>query len=445
MFYLELDNFGNNVALYDGSRTMTYSQLEKAVSSFAQSCNSKKSLVAMEMEPNIGSIVAYLGYLRANWTIMMVDAALEKGLKDAIYKQYKPDFIYSENIETRYSNVKSDLLDVLALMLPTSGSTGSFKYVRLSKENLHANTKSIVKYLPLGSQDVAITNLPLYYSYGLSVLHTHLSVGASVVLSSSSILSKEFWELFDRFGVTNFNGVPYHYEMLKKLGFLKKNYSALRFMTQAGGKLNEQLVKSFATWSKEHTKEFYVMYGQTEATARISYLPPDITLQKPNSIGLSIPGGELFLQDTKTPYKESQLCYRGPNVMLGYATKKEDLKKQDEQNAYLETGDVGYIDREGYFYITSRASRFIKLYGSRINLDEIEQFLKTQGIEVVVVGKEDTLIVYTQNADTARVKAMLIKRYTLHHRAVHVENVNSFAYKSNGKFDYQKMLEQFNG
>jgi acyl-coenzyme A synthetase/AMP-(fatty) acid ligase len=276
--------------------------------------------------------------------------------------------------------------------------------------------------------------LPLYYSYGLSVLHTHLEVGATVVLSDFSLISKEFWEIFKKENITNLNGVPYHYEMLKRLGFLKKEYKSLKFLTQAGGKLNEKYVVLFADYAKKQGIDFFVMYGQTEATARISYLPSKMTLQKPTSIGIPIPNGELFIED-------NELIYKGKNVMLGYATSFEDLKKQDELKGVLKTGDLGYKDEDGCFYVTGRAKRFIKVYGNRVNLDEMEQFLKSQHKDVVVVGEDDKIIIFSLHNDLDEIKEVVLNKFNFHHKVLKTKQIKNFYVKPNGKIDYAKMSE----
>jgi len=246
-------------------------------------------------------------------------------------------------------------------------------------------------------------------------------------------MQKEFWKLFKEENITNFNGVPYHYEMLYRLRFDYKKYPSLKFSTQAGGKLNEKYIKHFASLAKENDVKFYVMYGQTEATARISYLPYEKTLTKLNSIGIAIPNGEISFID-------EELVYKGKNVMLGYASSLEDLSKEDELNGVLHTGDIGYMDENGYSYITARAKRFIKMFGHRINLDECEHFVKTNYKDIYLVGKENHITIFSLTKDDMPVK-LLQKKYNINHKAINLHVIKEFPTKTTGKVDYQKLYE----
>jgi acyl-CoA synthetase (AMP-forming)/AMP-acid ligase II len=433
MFDINLKKFGKKIALKEKEIFITYEELEREITEFEKTLPKQKQLIAFEIKPTIQHIVAYLAFLRQNYAILMVDYTLDSTLKQNIYNTYKPNFIYKSKLNP-YNLEELNIYKHLSLLLPTSGSTGSSKYVRLTKSNLYENCNSIINYLPLTDKDITITNLPLYYSYGLSVLHTHLEIGATIVLSDFSLISKEFWEIFKKENITNLNGVPYHYEMLKRLGFLKNKYKSLKFLTQAGGKLNEKYVLLFADYAKKQGVDFFVMYGQTEATARISYLPSAKVLQKPTSIGIPIPNGELFIEN-------NELIYKGKNVMLGYATSFEDLKKQDELKGVLKTGDLGYKDEDGYFYITGRAKRFIKVYGNRINLDEIEQFLKSQHKDIVVVGEDDKITIFSLHNDLDEIKELVLNKFNFYHKVLKIKQIKNFYIKPNGKIDYTKMLE----
>ena len=430
MFDLNLDRFKNNIALIDKEGFITYTQLEELVSNF--SIEGKK-LIAIEMKPTIEHIAFYLGALRKGHSVLMIDANLDKTLKENIYKAYQPNFIFKDKL-IEFNKKELKIYKDLALLLPTSGSTGSIKYVRLTKKNLYANAISIINYLPINSEDRAITNLPLHYSYGLSVLHTHLLVGGSIYLTNNSIITKEFWSEFEENKITNFNGVPFHYEMLERIGFLKKSYPFLRFLTQAGGKLNETLVRKFGEYAKKNNIKFFVMYGQTEATARISYLPSEFVLKKPSSIGIAIPKGEMFIQS-------GEICYKGENVMLGYANGAEDLAKGDELKGVLKTGDLGYQDEDGFFYVKGRAKRFIKIYGNRVNLDVIEEFLKNCNKSVVVLGDDNKIMICSLKNDKEIID-LVAKKFKFNKKIISLKVVNKFITKTNGKIDYQKMKEQ---
>ena len=260
----------------------------------------------------------------------------------------------------------------LALMLSTSGSTGSPKLVRLGHRNVASNAQSIAEYLGLSAAERPITSLPMAYSYGLSIINSHLAVGATLVLTSRGVLEKDFWSAMAEYECTSFAGVPYTYQMLLRVGLLKKSLPSLRTLTQAGGRLDPSYIEQVRTIASERGWSFYVMYGQTEASPRISYVPPAELHRKVGSIGIPVPGGSLEVDP------DGELVYSGPNVMLGYAQCEADLCKGDELGGVLKTGDLGRRDEDGFFYVTGRRSRFLKMFGQRFSLDEIENELASR-------------------------------------------------------------------
>ena len=293
---------------------------------------------------------------------------IEKELRDNLIKIYQPSYLYiPENkkdefpdyqcvwegigyclLQTQYPK-EVPLYQNLALLLTTSGSTGSPKLVRQSYDNIQSNAQSIAQYLELNETERPITTLPMNYTYGLSIINSHLFVGATILLTEYTLMEREFWDFFKQEKATSFGGVPYTYEILKKLRFFKMDLPYLRTMTQAGGKLSPELHREFAKYAQENGKHFVVMYGQTEATARMGYLPWKKAIEKYGSMGIAIPGGKLWLKDIQgnkiiQPDIIGELVYEGKNVTLGYAICKEDLKKEDERYGLLETGDMAKMD-----------------------------------------------------------------------------------------------------
>ena len=283
----------------------------------------------------------------------------------------------------------------LALLLTTSGSTGSPKLVRLTLRNLAANAESIAQYLQLTPQERPITSLPMSYSYGLSVINSHLQVGATIVFTEDGVLQREFWDAVDQHHCTSFAGVPYTYQMLLQTGLLNKKGSSLRTLTQAGGRLEERYIQQMYDLAMARGWKFMVMYGQTEATARISYVPFERLGGKVGSVGIAIPNGLLSVDE-----HTGELVYRGPNVMLGYAECRDDLAKGDELHGVLRTGDLARQDDDGYFYITGRLKRFLKLFGKRFNLDDVEKILSRRfETSVACYGRDDLLMVAVEHCD----------------------------------------------
>lgn len=419
-----LGSFNENVAVIaENGEKFSYNQLQKfcddLVSNISQRC-----LVFNLCLNEIGSLVGYIGFLNNKIVPLMLDANLDRELLNNFLEVYKPDYIWLPEssadefaefkkvysalnyvlLKTPY-NKEFELHEDLALLLTTSGSTGSPKLVRQSYKNIEANTKSIVEYLELDETERPITTLPMNYTYGLSIINSHLYVGASLILTLKTLMQKEFWQQFKEFETTSFGGVPYTYEMLDRLRFFRMDLPHLRTMTQAGGKLSPELHKKFAEYAIENNKKFVVMYGQTEATARMSYLPADKSLEKYGSMGIAIPGGKFTLIDPqgkeiKVADEVGELVYEGDNVTLGYAECGSDLSKGDERNGKLITGDMAKLDADGYFYIVGRKKRFLKIFGNRVNLDETERLIKStfadeEGLfNCACAGVDDSMYVF---------------------------------------------------
>ena len=280
---------------------------------------------------------------------------------------------------------------------------GVSKFVKLSRKNLYHNTQSIIKYLKLNKRDRAITNMPFYYSYMLSIINTHLEVGGSVIVTKHSIVQKPFWELFKNYKVSSFNGVPYTYEILSKIG-LKKIYSKnLKYITQAGGKIDNSIAKKIYYFFNKKNIRFFVMYGQTEASPRISFLSNSEILNKIGSIGRPIDGVKIYLKDKrdsiiKKPNKSGNIICQGKNVMHGYSYSFKDLINKTKPLKELNTGDIGYFDKDKYFYITSRAKRIAKIYGNRLDLNELELKMRQYGFKINCITRNNKIIIfYTKN------------------------------------------------
>jgi acyl-CoA synthetase (AMP-forming)/AMP-acid ligase II len=331
------------------------------------------------------------------------------------------------------------------LLLSTSGTTGSPKFVRLSRRNVESNAQAIAGYLGLRPSERAITSLPLHYAYGLSVLNSHLSSGGCVVLTEESLIRPEFWKTFSRWGCTSLAGVPYSFQILTRVGFERFALPSLRTMTQAGGRMDEGNVLKYGALMKGRGGRLFIMYGQTEATARIAYLPPDRLCEKAGSVGVAIPGGTLSIErdgEGAVPRGQTgELVYRGPNVMLGYAESSEDLALGDQLGGTLRTGDLGHLDADGFLYLTGRRNRISKVYGLRISLDEVEGRLRGRGA-VAVSGTDGKIVVFCETGDAP---AHELWRREL--AGLYKVNINAFEFRSipalplnaAGKIDYGRL------
>ena len=336
------------------------------------------------------------------------------------------------------------------MCLTTSGSTGSPKFVRQSYTNILDNAQSIVKYLELDESERPITTLPMNYTYGLSIINSHLLAGATILVTEKTLMQKEFWSFFREEEATSFGGVPYTYEMLDKLRFYRMNLPSLRTMTQAGGKILPELHEKFANYAKEHGKRFVVMYGQCEATARMGYLPYEKAVEKKGSMGIAIPGGKFYLIDVNgkevtTPNVTGELVYEGRNVTLGYAECGDDLAKGDERNGILETGDMAQFDEDGYYYIVGRKKRFLKIYGNRVNLDEVDRLIKGAfEIEAASVGVDDHMYIFvTDEKYREPVKSYIAGKTRLNPAAFKVLFIDEIPKNDSGKTLYKELSKYY--
>ena len=448
--FSSLEQFADRTALIasDGQQ-YSYKWLLEYGDAVAQQA-AERSLVFLIGSNTPQCIAGYVGFIRRGVDPVLINHTVSQEMIDQLVDAYKPEFIYrpgdSGDYElSQFATCNSQLFPELGLILTTSGSTGSPKFVRLTYENLFSNAESIAQYLEIASDDRAITTLPMTYSYGLSIINSHLISGACIILTDAPIIGKEFWTLFKEQTPTTFGGVPFVYDMLKKLRFARMNCPSLKYITQAGGHLSAELVKEFEDICKQKGIKFIVMYGQTEATARMAYMPWDKLEGRENSIGIAIPGGEFFLIDDAgavidQPDVPGELCYRGPNVSLGYATCRDELAKGDENGGVLHTGDVAKRDAEGFYYIVGRKKRFLKIFGNRVNLDEVQTLLLKRGIEAACVGKDDAMKVYVvTGTDCNAVRQLLAELTHLNLSAFTVLNIDAIPRNDAGKILYSKL------
>ncbi|MCP3799663.1 AMP-binding protein [Allokutzneria sp. A3M-2-11 16] len=335
----------------------------------------------------------------------------------------------------------------LAVLLSTSGSTGNPKLVRLSRSAVLSNARAIAQALRLDAREVAPTSLPLHYAYGLSVLNSHLVVGATVLIEPNGVTAPSFWRAVDEHRATSLAGVPYHYELLHQVDFDPADHPALRTLTQAGGRLRTDRLTDFAGRIEAAGGRMYVMYGQTEATTRMAVLPAERLAAKIGSVGQALPGAEFSIRPLpgEPAQAQGEVVYRGPNVMMGYAENAAELAGPDELRGELATGDLGYLDDEGFLFITGRLSRIGKVFGNRVNLDDLEHLLRGHGLAAAVPGDEDRVVIWLEGADaescTAAAKE-LAERLHLHVSGFLVRRVDRLPLLPSGKIDYRTLEER---
>lgn len=452
---------GDSTCLHHEDGEISYSEL--ALLADALFGHRARGVVFILCNRNVETIAGYLGGLRNGVVPLMLPADLGDAVLEEYLAVYQPRYIWLDVIRAadiakrhsaqlvqtqhRYALIELawpgagvELHPDLALLMPTSGSTGDPKLVRLSYRNLQANAAAIAAYLPMKPTDVATTNLPLNYSYGLSILNSHLLVGAQLVVSEGNVLDRGYWDLVRAKSVTSISGVPFIYAMLQKLRFERLDLPSLRFMTQAGGHMAPETTRYFVDLCRLKGIDFFTMYGQTEATARIAYVPPARALDKLGSVGVAIPGGRVEIAPAPAAEPGSgagELVYYGENVSMGYASGREDLARGDDNRGRLCTGDLACIDDEGFITIVGRLRRFAKIYGHNVNLDQVERILKTAGVDAMVTARDDRLSIHVLAGHEDGVAEFLRDRLTVPPTSVQVSSIEAFPVLPNGKRDYQ--------
>ena len=404
----------------------------------------ERSLFFIYTGNNIGGIAFVMATIIAGHVPLILNAHTEQSLKENLEETYKPQYICNPGDETNpdalikafgyevthQNDLKLNLNPELSHLLPTSGSTGSPKLVRHKYENIEAAALNISTLFNLSEKDRPLMVLPLYYTMGLSMIFSHLKVGATVLITDRKMTDPIFWKFIKEKEATSFTGVPFSYEILDKMRFFRMNLPHLTLLTQGGGKMPLELNRKFVEYCIANGKRWIATYGQSEGTARMAWLPEEYALSKIGSIGIAVPNGRLSLRNEsgeeiiESP-ATGEMCYEGKNVTMGYATQITDLALGDERMGFLATGDIAYRDEEGFYFIKGRMGRFLKLYGNRIGLDECEQILKSKiTCECACTGNDDKLIVYlteekeSQMAATAIIDATRIPGNSLEIRII---------------------------
>lgn len=416
-----------------------------------------RTLVFLLAENCIGSLIGYTSFLNNHVVPLILSNKTEKTLFDNLYSTYQPEYLWLPTSRAAefgqeplysafgYSLIKTgnptpELFEDLSLLLPTSGSTGSPKLVRHSYRNIEANAENVKNLFQITPSERAMGVLPMHYTMGLSVIASHLYAGATVLLCGKSLLDRGFWSMLKEQHATSFTGVPYSFELLSKLRFFRMDLPDLKIVTQGGGKLTEEMWQSLVDYAKDKGKKFIATYGQSECTARMAYLPAELAATKICSIGIAEPGGQLSIinhegVETFEGEDSGEMVYRGENVTLGYAYSKEDLLKGDENHGIMHTGDLARRDADGCYYIIGRLKRFLKIFGLRIGLDEVENLIRSNyDTDCYCSGDDEKLLIKLTNPAVAEEIPHFIEEKThLFYQRVNVEIVDKILRNETGK------------
>jgi acyl-CoA synthetase (AMP-forming)/AMP-acid ligase II len=464
-------------AVYDdrNGSWLTRDELRAASLDLAERIASeRKRLVFLFCGVNSETLIGLLGAAAAGHATALIDPLVPEDVLTGLIEAYQPELVLgaggigeklpavANDAETSGSfDCRAGVIEWLArdggssfppidpalqLLLSTSGTTGSQKYVRLSRDAVIANARQIAEALSIDEQSVGIAHLPLHYSYGLSVVTSHLTSGGRLCLINDSITSPSFWSKIENVGGSHFPGVPFHYVALARLGAGLVPES-VKVFTQAGGALDLRVQTKIRDWAAQRDGRFYVMYGQTEASPRMATLQHADHVRKAGSVGVALAGGQFsIVDDHGAPLPADAVgtvVYEGPNVMSGYALSRADLDKGDEMKGRLETGDLGRLDAEGFLYLTGRTKRFAKIAGYRLGLDEIEQELFAVCPVACLDLGEKIAVAHEQESETAlkaRVRE-LADSYKVPSSSFALRKVTQIPRASSGKIDYARLKD----
>ena len=459
-----LKKYKKNTALISENKHISFIELENYLNDLAKNFE-KENLMFLICENNIESILFYLSSIKKKCALVLLEKNITGVNLNNLISKYQPRYIFINkknnynfskfNKKKIYMNyvlmenkkkIKIKLNKDLKILISTSGTTGNPKYIKLTKQNIDSNTLSILKFLKINKNDTTITTLPMNYVYGLSIINTHLFVGAKIVLNDYSVLDKKFWSSLIDNKITNINGVPYLYEILDKIKFLEKDLSSIRFFTQAGGKMGKEMQKKLINFCLKNKKKIFFMYGAAEATARMGYLPWRYAKEKIGSIGKAIPGGKFWLEDKnrkkiKQNKKIGELIYSGKNVSSGYAKNYHDLYENNESDI-LRTGDFAKRDEDGFYYLLGRSDKFIKIQGNRLNLEDIEIYTSSFGIKTVCkLNKKNKITIFIEkNIDEKTLLKKIKDKITIHPSNFLIKKINKFPINKNLKISYNNKI-----
>ena len=445
----------------DSGYSVTYGEICSQIQAFAELAL-PRCVVFCLCENCAGSLIGYLAFENNHQVPLLLSSRLDKELRANLEQTYFPGYYWlpdalshDVNGEVVYSAYGYSLVrtayapypvhEELSLLLTTSGSTGSPKLVRHKYGNLEANAVNAAKAFSWTAEEVGICDLPMNYTMGLNVINSHLVCGASVLMTKANLMDPAFWDFIKLHKGTDFCGVPFSYEIMRRIGFDRMELPDLHTLAEGGGKLTDRMFQWLVQYCQTSGKRFCATFGTSETSARIAFLDPQFAAVKTGSIGKAIPGGELFLIDPAQDAdgnETGELGYRGQNVTMGYAVCREDLQKGDEFCGEYHTGDIAKRDPEGFYYIIGRKGRFLKLFGLRVSLDETERILKTQfrHADIVCTGDDKQMTIYITDENLKdQVIPYISGKTNLHHSAFKVVTLDSIPRNEYGKVRFSEL------
>ena len=441
-----LGGAADDVALVTEEVTLSYGELADRVAERRRILGETRRLIMLQASNSLEPLVTYLAALEGGHPILLVAPGDDEASirhRASLAERFDPDVIAAGAgngavlHEVRVGSAH-EFSPELALLVSTSGSTGSPKLVRLSRENLESNAGAIAEYLRLTPADRAVTTLPMHYCYGLSVINSHLLAGASIVLTSRSVTEAAFWDEARANQITSFAGVPYTFELLEKGGFSDRMPDSIRYLTQAGGRLAPEAVRRFARLGERRGFEFFVMYGQTEATARMAYVPAELAEHAAGSSVVRSPPDASAL--TRSRGGDRRTRVRGPERDDRLRREPGRLRPRPDVHA-LRTGDLARQRADGLFEVVGRMNRFVKVYGLRVDLDAVQRLLADEGIETRTASAGERLLVFVRaerQVHEARTRAAALLGIPVH--AVRAYPISEFPCTSSGKPDFRALV-----
>jgi long-chain acyl-CoA synthetase len=461
MLFKNLTKFKSQIAIIEDETVIKYSDLIADLQDVCKKIDKKKKLFFILTENSYDFIKLYISLIKLGNVVFLVDIKIDQAFLVKLVKDYKPNYLcvpktYDYKKKNNCFNIDSyEVIKIspyihkfnsdLQLLLPTSGTTGSSKLVMLTKKNIYKNTADIIKYLKLNKDDKILTSLPFHYSYGLSILNTHLMSGGKIILFKGSMISKDFQNFFNKKKINCYYGVPENYEIIKRLN-LKITKNFFKFFAIAGGKISKITLMKLLEIAEKFNFKIYNMYGQTEASPRISYSKYKKKRDRESifTVGKAFGGGKIYIKKNGKILKKNEIgkiYYKGLNVMLGYAKSYKDFSKKRNNKFLIATGDLGFIDKNNNLNIVGRSDRYIKLDSERINLNQLEDLLREKFINnYYVVYMHNKLNIFSDDNKTLKMATKyLVKKTNIKRNYIKAFDNYDISYLSNGKVNHLKI------